>query len=298
LGANERVLNADGEKCAMSAIRCGYVDGRHGQVHYRELGTGEPLVLLHWAPSNGRQYEHLMPAFAAQGFRVLAVDIPGYGRSHKDAAGWSCAQLAAEIAAALGPLGIPRGYALGGHLSAAIVAEMAILEPARWPRIVLDGSPTLTAEQMGELMRAFAGLSPAFDADGRHKSFAWDMTERFLTEWDPDYRVSPASLATHYAYMADYLQMGFAPIRAFIEPGSTPRGGLATYDAMARWPLITAKVLALTAEREALRAGHARGVAALRAVREHCYPGSHPLLDPSRVDEYVAPIGRFLRDRD
>jgi pimeloyl-ACP methyl ester carboxylesterase len=286
---NPRTLSA--------SIRCGYVDGRHGQVHYRELGAGEPLVLLHWAPSNGRQYQHLMPAFAAQGLRVLAVDIPGYGRSHQDAAGWSCAQLAAEIAAALDGLGVTRGCALGGHLSAAIVAEMAILEPARWPRIVLDGSPTLTPTEFAELMRAFAGLSPAFADDGRHKSFVWDMTERFLTEWDPDYRITPATLATHYAYMADYLQMGYAPIRAFIEPGSTPRGGLATYDAIARWPLIGAQVLALTAQREALRAGHARAVSLLRSVREHCYPGSHPLLDPARVAEYVAPIADFLHDR-
>ncbi len=278
----------------MSAIRCGYVDGRHGQVHFRELGTGEPLVLLHWAPSNGRQYEHLMPAFAALGRRVLAVDIPGYGRSHKDAAGWSCAQLAAEIAAALDGLGVTRGAALGGHLSAAIVAEMAILEPARWPRIVLDGSPTLTAEQMGALMRAFAGLSPAFADDGRHKTFAWDMTERFLTEWDPDYRVSPETLPVHYAYMADYLQMGYAPIRGFLEPGSAPRGGLATYDAIARWPLVASQVLALTADREALRPGHARAVALLKDVREHCYAGSHPLLNAARAAEYVAPIASFL----
>jgi pimeloyl-ACP methyl ester carboxylesterase len=275
-------------------IRMGYADGRHGQVHYRELGRGTPLVLLHWAPSNGRQYEALMPAFAARGFRVLAVDIPGYGRSHKDTSGWSCAQMAAEIAAALTDLGgVDRGCVVGGHLSAAIAAELAIAEPARWPRIVLDGSPTLTREQMATLMSAFAGLSPAWSASGSHKTFAWDMTERFLHEWNPDYHASAANFATHYSYMADYLQMGFAPIRAFIDPDA-PKGGLATYDAAARWPLVPAQVLALTAEREALRPGHALAMSLLRHAREHEFAGIHPLLVAERGFEYVSVIADFL----
>lgn len=274
-------------------IRCGYADGRHGQVHYRELGTGTPLVLMHWAPSNGRQVEHFMPLFAARGFRVLALDIPGYGRSHKDTAGWSCAQMAAEIAAALDDLGgVPQGFVVGGHLSAAVAAEMAIAEPARWPRIVLDGSPTLTPEQMTALMSAFAGLNPAWSADGAHRTFVWDMTERFLHEWNPDYRATADHLETQYAFMADYLQMGFAPIRAFLEPSA--KGGLATYDAHARWPLVPARVLALTAEREPLRPAHDRAVSLLRDVRAHEFAGLHPFVVPSRAAEYVSVISNFL----
>jgi pimeloyl-ACP methyl ester carboxylesterase len=280
---------------SLEHIRCGYVDGAHGQVHYRELGTGTPLVLLHWAPSNGRQYEHLMPLFAARGFRVLAVDIPGYGNSHKHTAGWSCAEMGAELAIALHRLGgVSRGFLCGGHLSAAVVAEMAIAEPARWPRIVLDGSPTLTRAQFATLMASFADLSPKWSEDGAHERFAWRMTERFLHEWNPDYRATPENFAVQYAYMADYLQMGFAPIRAFIEPGSGKPGGLATYDALGRWPLIASKVLALTAEREALRVGHEAALARLQHHVAHEFKGAHPLLIPERATEYVATIADFL----
>ena len=278
-----------------ATIRRHYADGDHGQIHLTELGQGDPLILLHWAPSNARQYAAQTPAFAQRGFRVIAVDIPGYGRSHKDAAGWSCAEMAAEIAVALRRFGITRGYALGGHLSAAIVAELAIAEPAGWPRIVLDGSPTLTAEEMTKLMGRFAGLSPALSASGSHKSFVWDMTERFLGEWDPNYQVTAETLPVQYAYMADYLQMGFAPIAAFIDPASAKRGGLGSYHAIERWPLIEADVLALTADREALRPGHARAVSLLRNVQEHCFAGSHPLMDATRAEEYVDVVCAFLR---
>lgn len=273
-----------------------YADGQHGQIHLTELGEGEPLILLHWAPSNARQYAHVMPAFAARGFRVIGVDLPGYGRSHKQSTGWSCAQMAAEIAAALDDRGgLERSFIVGGHLSAAVAAELAIAAPERWPRMVLDGSPTFTVEQLRELMQAFAGLSPAWREDGAHARFAWDMTERFLREWNPDYRATPENFATQYAYMADYLQMGFAPIRAFLEPGS-PAGGLSSYRAMERWPLIRSRVLALTAEREALRPAHAAAMRLLTNAREHEFPGIHPLMDPARTEEYVGTIAEFLRE--
>jgi len=279
----------------MSRIRFGYVDGLHGQLHYRQLGSGEPLLLLHWAPSNGRMYEHLMPLFMARGFRVLAFDLPGYGRSHKDTAGWTCGQMAQEIAAGFDALGIRHAFAVGGHLSAAVAAELAIADPARWTRVVLDGSPTLTPEQMAALMKSFAGLSPAFTPEGTHKTFVWDMTERFLHEWRADYAATPENAETHYAYMADYLQMGFAPIRAYLEPASRKAGGLAVYDAMARWPLIDVPVLALTAETDALRPGHAKAMSLLKHAREHDFPGLHPLLVPERAGEYVQVIAEFLR---
>ena len=277
-----------------TSARLGYVDGRHGQVHYTAQGDGAPVLLLHWAPSNARQYEHVMPVLAAHGLRVIAFDLPGYGRSHKDTAGWTCEQLAEELAVACDALGIARGFAVGGHLSAAVVAELSILQPERWPKIVLDGSPTLTGEQMAALMSRFAGLSPRFDDSGSHKSFVWDMTEAFLGEWDPDYRATPQNIAVQYGFMADYLQMGYAALRGFLDPAA-PKGGLAVYRAIERWPLVRARVLALTAEREALRPGHDKAVSLLQDVREHCFPGSHPLMNPARAAEYANVIAGFLQ---
>ena len=277
-----------------TGTRQGYVDGRHGQVHYTAQGDGPPVLLLHWAPSNARQYEHVMPVLAAHGLRVIAFDLPGYGRSHKDTAGWTCEQLAAELAVACDALGITRGFAVGGHLLVVVVAELSILQPERWPKIVLDGSPTLTGEQMAALMSRFAGLSPRFDDSGSHKTFIWDMTEAFLGEWDPDYRATPQNITVQYGFMADYLQMGYSALRAFLEPDA-PKGGLATYRAIERWPLVRARVLALTAEREALRPGHDKAVSLLQDVREHCFPGSHPLMNPARAAEYANVIAGFLK---
>ena len=50
--------------------RRGYVDGPDGLVHYRELGTGTPIVLVHQAPWGSIQYRRAMPVLAAAGYRI------------------------------------------------------------------------------------------------------------------------------------------------------------------------------------------------------------------------------------
>jgi 3-oxoadipate enol-lactonase len=49
-------------------------------MSYRDLGEGEPLVLLHAFPLNGRMFESQMTAFS-ESHRVVAPDYPGFGRS-------------------------------------------------------------------------------------------------------------------------------------------------------------------------------------------------------------------------
>src|SRR5215204_2918272 len=49
-------------------------------MSYRDLGEGEPLVLLHAFPLNGRMFETQMKAFSGS-YRVVAPDYPGFGRS-------------------------------------------------------------------------------------------------------------------------------------------------------------------------------------------------------------------------
>lgn len=46
-------------------------------LHYREQGTGEPLILLHGNGEDGSYFEHQMDAFASR-FRVIALDTRGH----------------------------------------------------------------------------------------------------------------------------------------------------------------------------------------------------------------------------
>lgn len=267
-----------------SRVRKGYCDTAAGQVHFREAGQGEPLVLLHWAPASGRMYEHLLPALAGRGFRGIAFDVYGYGRSDKHDEGWAIADYARNVAQAMRAVSAWPAHLLGGHLSAAIAAELAIAEPEGVRRLVLDGSPAWTPEQRAALFARFGGLSPDFSDSGTHKTFAWDMIERTLREWDHRFAVTPETLPLMYEYVRDYL-----------ETGLKAKPALLAYQMIPRLPLIGVPTLALTAEIEPLRPTHATVVASVPHVEEHCFPGAHPLLDAARAAEYLGVIERFLR---
>ena len=273
-----------GAGAAAARVRRGYCDTSAGQVHFRSCGEGPPLILLHWAPASGRMYEHLLPLFAARGFRALAPDVYGYGRSDKHDAGWSIADHARNLGETLRALEAWPAHVVGGHLSAAIAAELAIAEPAGIARLVLDGSPAWTPAERAALFTSFAGLSPRLAESGTHKTFAWDMIERSLAQWDDRFRVTEDSLPVLYAYLCDYL-----------ETGLKPKAALGAYDMRARLPLLALPVLALSADTEPLRPMHAAVLAAVRDVQQHVFAGAPPLLDPARAEEYVGVIERFLR---
>jgi pimeloyl-ACP methyl ester carboxylesterase len=56
--------------------------GRPCRVYFEEAGKGIPLVCLHTAGADTRQYRHLMVDSAVTGhYRVLAFDLPWHGKS-------------------------------------------------------------------------------------------------------------------------------------------------------------------------------------------------------------------------
>ena len=62
--------------------------GRDCRVYFEAAGQGIPLVCLHTAGADGRQFRHLMCDEAVtRHFRVLAFDLPWHGKSTPPA-GW------------------------------------------------------------------------------------------------------------------------------------------------------------------------------------------------------------------
>ena len=49
-------------------------------VHVRDVGTGEPVLLVHASSSSGAQWRSLQADLAPR-FRTLAVDLLGYGNT-------------------------------------------------------------------------------------------------------------------------------------------------------------------------------------------------------------------------
>ena len=58
------------------------LDGRPCRMFFEEAGTGIPLLCLHTAGADSRQYRHMMldPAITEH-YRVIAFDLPWHGKS-------------------------------------------------------------------------------------------------------------------------------------------------------------------------------------------------------------------------
>src|ERR1043166_3229204 len=68
-----RKVNEDG------ALRC---VGETDRTYYEENGEGIPMVCLHTAGTDGREWRHqLCDPDIAQSFRVIAFDLPRHGKS-------------------------------------------------------------------------------------------------------------------------------------------------------------------------------------------------------------------------
>src|SRR5262245_45135951 len=58
------------------------LDGEPNRLFVEEAGDGPPLLCLHTAGADSRQYRHVLNDAAVTGrFRVIAFDLPYHGRS-------------------------------------------------------------------------------------------------------------------------------------------------------------------------------------------------------------------------
>ena len=111
------------------------------QIHYREFGSGNPLVILH----GGWGYEiypfdQQIEAFASQ-HRILIPDRSGYGHSRRVPGEMPLDfhhRAAQETFSFLDALGIESASFWGHSDGSVIVAMMGLLEPNRCSKIILE----------------------------------------------------------------------------------------------------------------------------------------------------------------
>ena len=164
---------------ALPGERRGYVDGPDGQIHYRSHGEGPPLLLVHQAPWASIQYRHALPRIAAAGFRAIAYDRRGFGRSDQPWSGYDYDTFADDLADVMKETGADKdativGFSMGGGevarymarhegrgvIGAALIGSVVpyMLQTPDNP----DGVPQSVFDQMAEGMKADR---PAFFRD-------------------------------------------------------------------------------------------------------------------------------------
>ena len=104
-------------------------------LYHEQRGKGRDLVLLHGWGANLRVWDPLAQVLSAR-FRVIAIDLPGHGRSDWDERATTPAAQAWRVHETLAPL--TRRYTLlGWSLGAQLALDLAAALPAAIERLVL-----------------------------------------------------------------------------------------------------------------------------------------------------------------
>jgi pimeloyl-ACP methyl ester carboxylesterase len=161
-----RPRDADWEKCRDVVFHgeCSrFVDVDGVKVHYQEAGeqNAPALVLIHGFASSTLVWSKVFLKFAEAGYRVIAVDMLGYGYSSKPRNGeYTIAGQGRLLTRLLDRLGIPRAIFVGSSYGGAVAATCALDYPDRVEKLILVGTVNNNRPLEFTLMRLFG--SPLF----------------------------------------------------------------------------------------------------------------------------------------
>lgn len=126
--------------------------GRHLAV--RRAGVGPSVVLIHGMAGSLTTWD---PVFAelARNCDVIAVDLPGHGRSSRMRGDYSLGSMAASVRDVLDVLDVKRATVVGHSLGGGIAMQFMYQFPERCERLVLVGSGGLGRE-VTPMLRALA----------------------------------------------------------------------------------------------------------------------------------------------
>src|SRR5882672_749936 len=97
------------------------------QIYYKDWGSGQPIVFHHGWPLSADDWDAQMLYFLAQGYRVIAHDRRGHGRSSQTATGNDMDTYAADVAELAAHLNLMNaihvGHSTGGGEVARYVAK-------------------------------------------------------------------------------------------------------------------------------------------------------------------------------
>jgi pimeloyl-ACP methyl ester carboxylesterase len=113
----------------------GFVEADGFRIRYREAGEGMPLVHLHGA--GGLRLTQAHDLLSRQ-FRVVAVEMPGFGQSAENTTTRSMPELAATMARAADALGLDRFNLWGTSFGAKTALWLAVQQPELVEGLVLE----------------------------------------------------------------------------------------------------------------------------------------------------------------
>ncbi|CAN7676612.1 Non-heme chloroperoxidase [compost metagenome] len=200
-----------------------YVTTKDGtRIFYKDWGTGRPVVFSHGWPLNADAWDAQMLFLVQKGFRVIAHDRRGHGRSDQPAQGNNMDTYADDLAAVLDALDIKGamlvGHSTGGGEVAHYIGRHGTKRVAK--AVLIGAVPPImlktAANPNGLPMEVFDGIRKGV-AENRSQ-FYKDLTTPFFGFNRPGAKVSQGTIDAFWAQgMTGGLLGQYACIKEFSE---------------------------------------------------------------------------------
>jgi non-heme chloroperoxidase len=155
----------------MSYIEVGKENSTTVHLHYEDHGSGQPVVLIHGYPLSSASWEKQIPVLLAAGYRVIAYDRRGFGKSSQPTAGYNYDTFAEDLHKLVTHLKLKEftlvGFSMGGGEVARYIGKFGSKDVAK--AVLIGGVPPYllkTADNPeGVDSGVFEGIQKAIAAD-------------------------------------------------------------------------------------------------------------------------------------
>jgi pimeloyl-ACP methyl ester carboxylesterase len=107
-----------------------------GEIHVVERGSGRTFLLLHGVTVSTEVWHYQLLDLVAAGYRVVAMDIRGHGKSAAGDEGYTVAAMAEDVFTAIRALDLHDTVAVGHSMGAMVLLQLL----ADHPELVADGT--------------------------------------------------------------------------------------------------------------------------------------------------------------
>lgn len=264
-------------------------------LHYLDWGgpDAEPILLLHSLSGICRDWDYVAASLSDR-YRVIALDMPGFGGSDRDPAGKYQPEDLAQAALALADAVGLRSLTLVGHsLGGRAAIELAARNPERVRKLVLvDVGPEYDAQGLRELRQRISETPTVFETVEAAGTYLRDLFKK-------------TDAATYFRWLNHYLRpLDDGRFEVTRDPlfnqrfaaGLTGKGRPPQPDLWQAWQRIQCPVLVLRGSESNLLTLQiiARMVEAKRALRAIEIEGSGHNIPADNPDALIAAVREFI----
>jgi pimeloyl-ACP methyl ester carboxylesterase len=139
-------------------------------LYVEDHGSGTPVLLIHGWPDSAYLWRHQIPFLTAHGFRAIAPDMRGFGRSSRPPAvgDYALANAVGDMAGLLDALGVESAHVVGHDWGAAVAWLTAMFQPDRVKKLV-----TLSVGHLRAWYQLFFQFEGIAEATLTYNDWAW-----------------------------------------------------------------------------------------------------------------------------